>query len=200
MSNQETPGSIEPRPDTPSPDQPRKPLRLILLGLLIVLLLAGMLILGKVIGKGQQVEPLPGVSNITGFTGQNARLFLRGDDPQLVFNGKQLKPGQQKIFIAKLKSQGQEGTYLNLPAPGSGYAFVYFPSRGWLASFSNDTAPYLSEKNPGSVITVLSDRGGRALRFEGLDELSAESSFTYVAEPSPQEVPSPGAASGGQAG
>jgi hypothetical protein len=179
--------------------KPGKNLRLIILLLLIALLLAGLL-LPKFFGKGRPAESLPGIATITGFTPENDKLFFQDDDPRLIFNGKRLKPGDQKIFIANLTSQGEEGTNLNLPAPGSGYAFVYFPSRGWLASFSNDTAAYLSKENPGSVISVLSDRRGRALRFEGLEERSGESSFTYVAEPVTPQVPPRKTSIGGPAG
>jgi hypothetical protein len=200
MTSHQASGSGDPTEDSTPPDRPGSHLPLKLLGLLVAVVLVIFLVQGKVVGKGPPVVPLPGVSSITGFTGKNARLFFRADDPRLVFNGKQLNAGEQKIFIAHLSTQEKEGSHLNLPTPGSGYAFVYFPSRGWLASFANDTAPYLSEENPGSVISVLSDRRGRALRFEGLDELSGESSFTYVAEPLTPQVPPRKTSTGGPAG
>lgn len=192
--------TTDPLKESSPEGKPRSNLRLLALLLLIALLLVGLL-LPKFFGKGRPAESLPGIATITGFTPENDKLFFQDDDPRLIFNGKRLKPGDQKIFIANLKSQGQEeGSNLNLPAPGSGYAFVYFPSRGWLASFSNDTAAYLSKENPGSVISVLRDRRGRALRFEGLEERSGESSFTYVAEPVTPPVPPSKTSTGGPAG
>ena len=165
----------------------RPKLLVIAIGLLVALLLLALLFWWRWPGRVTPLEPLPGVARLVGFSPAGSLLVFNPDDQRMMFNGKPLEPGSQKIFIARLPQNGEEG--LQLPSEGSHIPLVYFPTRGLLASFSNDTQAYGSEGNPGTVIAEFADRRGSPLAIETADpSLNVlDTSFVLVAEPGPSE-------------
>jgi hypothetical protein len=165
----------------------RPKLLIIGLGLLGALLILAFLFLSRWPVQVTPVEPVPGIARLVGFSPEDSRLVFNPEDQRIIFNGKPLEAGSQKIFIARLPRDRKDG--VALPAQGSEIPFVYFPSRGLLASFSNDTEAYGSEGNPGTVIAEFTDPSGRSLDIEPADpSLNVlETSFVLVAEAAPSE-------------
>ncbi|MCT0200074.1 hypothetical protein KQ313_10325 [Synechococcus sp. CS-1325] len=157
------------------------------LGLLAALLILALLFWSRWPGRVAPLEPVPGVARLVGFSPADSLLVFDPDDQRMMFNGKQLEAGSQTIFIARLPQNSEEG--LQLPSQGSHIPLVYFPTRGLLASFSNDTQAYGSEGNPGTVIAEFTDRRGRPLAIEPADpSLNVlDTSFVLVAETGPSE-------------
>lgn len=175
----------------PTPSEPNNSFRpnplCIALGLLIALLVVALLFWSRLPGQVTPLKPVPGVARLVGFSPGDSRLVFNPDDQRIIFNGKPLEAGSQKIFIARLPLNREDG--VELPSQGSQIPFVYFPSRGLLASFSNDTEAYGSEGNPGTVIAEFTDASGRSLSIEPADpSLNVlETSFVLVAEAEPSE-------------